>query len=57
VIATAGLCGLPVRRLVEGDEIERAMWVRVATRAAELRVQVMKAEAAHVAVAVSRLFK
>jgi hypothetical protein len=45
----AALCGVPVRRIVEGDEIERAMWLAVTTRAAELRVQMMKAEAAYVA--------
>jgi len=46
-----------VARIVEGDPIERAVWIRVTTRAAELRVQMMRAQASHTAEQVSLLFR
>ena len=53
-LAVAALCGVPVERIVAGDRVERALWLRVTARAAELRVQMMKAEASHVGAAVAR---
>ena len=55
-LATAALCGVPVERIVEGDEVEAALWVEVTRRAASLRVQIMKAEASHVGAAVAKVF-
>ena len=55
-LAAAGLVGVPVTRLVEGDEVEAALWIEVTRRASELRVQMMKAEASHVGAAVARAF-
>jgi hypothetical protein len=48
---------LPAARIIYGDAVEAALWVRVTERAAALRVQMMKAEASHIAAAVSRLFR
>jgi hypothetical protein len=56
-LAYAALCNVPVDRIVSGDTLERELWVRVTTRAAELKVSMMKANAAHIANAVSKLFK
>lgn len=56
-LAAAALCGVPVQRITDGDEVERELWLRVTARAAEVRVQLMKAQAAHTANAVGRLFK
>lgn len=56
-LAVAGICGLPVERIVDGDELERGIWLRAAKRAAEIRVQMMKAEASHVGAAVARAFR
>lgn len=55
--ASAGLCGLPVERILAGDEIERAAWLRIAQRAADLRVQLMKAEASHIAYALAKTMR
>jgi hypothetical protein len=49
VLAVGSLCGVPVRRIVEGDEVEAALWSRATARAAELYVQMMKAQAAYIA--------
>jgi hypothetical protein len=38
-----------VRRIVEGDEVEAALWLKVTYRAAELRVQMMRAQASFIA--------
>jgi hypothetical protein len=57
VCAVAALCGVPVERIVEGDEVTRAAYVRIAARAGELRQQLMKAQAAHTADQVGRLFR
>jgi hypothetical protein len=54
--AVAALCGVPVARILDGDPIECAVWVRVTERAAELRVQMMQAEANYVGHAVARAF-
>lgn len=51
------LCGVPVRRIVEGDEVERALWLRVTRRAAELRVQLIRAEAAYIGNEIARRFR
>jgi len=53
----AALCGLPVQRLVEGDAVERELYLRVAQRSAALHVQMMKAQAAYIAQQVSLLFR
>lgn len=55
-LASAALCGLPVERMVAGDRVEARLWSRVTVRAAELRVQMMKAEAIHIGNAVARAF-
>jgi hypothetical protein len=55
--AVAGLCGLPAERIIEGDEIERALWIRIAGRAGDLRAQLMRAQASHNAAEVSKLFR
>lgn len=56
-LAVAALCGLPVARIVGGDDVERALWLRVAERASELRQQLMRAHASHVGNEVARRFK
>jgi hypothetical protein len=56
-LAVAALCGLPVQRLVEGDAVERELYLRVAQRSAALHVQMMKAQAAYIAQQVSLLFR
>ena len=53
----AALCGVPVARIVAGDDVERALWLRVTERAAELRVQMMHASASHIGNEVARRFK
>jgi hypothetical protein len=55
--AVAALCGVPAARILDGDPLERAVWLRVTARAAELRVQMMKAQASHTAQQVSLLFR
>jgi uncharacterized membrane protein len=56
-LAVAAMCGVPVERIVEGDEVERALWLRVTERASELTVQLIKAQASYNAEAVSKLFR
>jgi hypothetical protein len=56
-LAIAGVCGLPVDRMVYGDELEALFWLRVAESSAKLRADMMKAQATHIAAEVSRLFK
>jgi hypothetical protein len=48
---------VPVRRIVEGDDVERELWLAVTQRAGELRVQLIKAQASHIANEVAGLFK
>lgn len=55
-LAVGALVGVPVARIVEGDPIEAALWAEVTRRAADLRVQMMKAEASHVGAAVAKVF-
>jgi hypothetical protein len=47
---------VPLERVLAGDDVERAAYLRVANRAAELKVQLIKAEAAHIGVAVAQAF-
>ena len=56
-LAACALCGLPVERVVYGDALEAALWMRVAQAAVETRQTMMKAQAQHIAAEVSRLFK
>jgi hypothetical protein len=49
VLAAGALCGVPVRRIVEGDEVEAVLWARVTERAAKLQVQMMRAQAGFIA--------
>lgn len=56
-LAVAALCGVPVERIVAGDDVERALWLRVTERASELRVQLLRAHAGHVGNEVARRFK
>jgi hypothetical protein len=56
-LAVAALTGVPVRRIIEGDDVERALWLRVTERAGELHVQHMRAHASHVGAAVARSFR
>ena len=53
----AALCGVPVDRLVRADAVERALWLAVTERASALQVQLMKAQASHIAYQVSLLFR
>ena len=53
----AALCGVPVARIVHGDVVEAALWLRVAARAAEVRQEMLKAQASHNAAQVSRIFR
>ena len=48
---------MPVERIVAGDEIERALWLRVGERAAELHTQLLRAHASHVGNEIARRFK
>jgi hypothetical protein len=52
--AVAALCGVPVTRIVQGDDVERALWLRVTERASELRAQLMRAHASHVGNEIAR---
>lgn len=54
-MAVAALCGVPARRIIDGDDVERSLWLRVTARAAELRVQMMRAEASHIAQGVGKV--
>jgi hypothetical protein len=56
-LAAAALCGVPVARIVAGDDVERALWLRVAERAIKLRGEISRADASHVGAAVARAFK
>jgi len=56
-LAVAALCGVPVARIVEGDDVERALWLRVTERAGELRAQLIRTHAAHVGNEIARRFK
>lgn len=56
-LAAAAMCGVPVERIALGDEVERALWLRVTNRASELKVQLIKAQASYNAEAISRLFR
>jgi hypothetical protein len=55
-LAVAAVCGIPAQRITDGDEVERELWLAATARAADLRLQLMKAEAGHIANAVGRLF-
>lgn len=55
--ALAALCGVPVAPIVYGDALERELWVAITSRAADLKLQIMKAQAAHNAQQVSLLFR
>jgi len=57
VLASAALCGVPVSRIVAGDDVERALWLRVTERATELRVQLMRANASHIGNEIARRLK
>jgi hypothetical protein len=48
---------VPVARIVEGDAVERELYLRVTARAGELRVQLLKAQASWTAFYVGQLFK
>jgi hypothetical protein len=56
-LAVAALCGVPVERIVSGDEFERALWRAGAARASELRAQLLRAHASHVGNEVAKRFK
>ena len=56
-LAAAALCGVPVSRIVYGDLLEAALWLRVTGRAVEIRQDMLKAQASHNAAQVSRLFR
>jgi hypothetical protein len=56
-LAVAALTGVPARRIIEGDDVERAIWLKVAERAGELHVQLLRAHASHVGNEVARRFK
>jgi hypothetical protein len=49
VLAVGALCGVPVQRIVEGDQVEVSLWSAVTARSAELYVQMMEAQAAYIA--------
>lgn len=57
MLASAALCGVPVSRIVAGDDVERALWLRVTERATELRVQLMRANASHIGNEIARRLK
>jgi hypothetical protein len=40
-LATAALVGVPVERIVAGDEVERELWWKVTARAVELHNKMM----------------
>ena len=56
-LAVAALCGVPAARIVEGDDVERALWLRVTERASELRQQLLRAHASHVGNEIARRLK
>jgi hypothetical protein len=56
-LAAAALVGVPVARIVEGDAVERAVWLAVTERASELHTQLLRAHARHVGNEVARSFK
>lgn len=43
--AIASLCGVPPGPIIYGDALERELWARVVNRAADLKVQMVKAQA------------
>jgi hypothetical protein len=56
-LAEAALCGVPVARIIEGDAVERTLWLAVTARAGDLHVQLLRAHARHVGNEVARSFK
>ena len=49
--------GVPVDRMVRGDELERELWARITTRAGELKMLMMRNQATLTANALARVFR
>lgn len=56
-LAAAALCGVPVARIVAGDEAERAVWLMVTERAVAMRDQLTRAHASHVGNEIAKRLK
>jgi hypothetical protein len=56
-LAVAALCGIPVERIVAGDDVERTLWLAVSERASKLRGELMRAHASHIGNEIARRFK
>lgn len=56
-LAVAGLCGLPVARMVSAEPLEAVMWNRITSRAGEVKLQLIRYQANQIAVEVSKLFR
>ena len=53
----AGIAGLDVARILEAEPVERELWLRITRRSDSLLAQMVKAQAAHNAAAISQLFR
>lgn len=56
-LAVAGLCGVPVARIVYGEPVERELWLRVTRRASEVKVLQMKNQAVYTANAIGNMYR